>query len=80
MTKTEITEAALSLPPDEQLELARVLFDHVAPDPLELTPELRDLLRERLAQAQADPHGGVPWEEVHRKIERSLEERHTSRQ
>ena len=63
MTKAEITEAALSLPRDKQLELA---------------PELRDLLRERLAQAKADPHGSLPWEEVHRKIERSLEDRHAS--
>jgi putative addiction module component (TIGR02574 family) len=73
MTRTKIAEIALKLPPEEQLELAQTLWDNVSPpDDFELTPELRELLNKRRAEARATPEAGVPWEEIKARILREL--------
>ncbi len=75
MTKSEITQEALQLPLEEQLELAQELWANISPPDFELTPELRKMLRERLAEAKANPGAGVPWEEAHQRIKTKLANR-----
>jgi putative addiction module component (TIGR02574 family) len=69
MTRVEIFEAALELPVEEQLRLAQRLWDNVSPPPsVELSPEQRQMLETRRAEAESDPEAGVPWEEVKARI------------
>jgi putative addiction module component (TIGR02574 family) len=58
------------LPAAERLELLEELWDSIADeDPaLELTPEQREDLDRRLAEADADPTGGSSWEEARERI------------
>jgi putative addiction module component (TIGR02574 family) len=58
----------------ERLELIEELWDSIADDDvaLELTPEQREDLRRRVAEADADPTGGSPWEEVRERIRQRL--------
>lgn len=56
----------------ERLDLIGVLWDSI-PDSLEAlpTPEMhREELERRLAAADADPGGAVPWEEVMDRLRR----------
>jgi putative addiction module component (TIGR02574 family) len=69
MTKVEILTAVTRLPPDEQLELAQELWKNLSPPPeLDLSPELRDLLEARRAEAMSDPGAGIPWSEARSRI------------
>lgn len=69
MTRAEITRQALTLPEDEQLELAQELWENASPsDEPELAPELKTLLETRRAQAEADPAASLPWDEVKDRI------------
>ncbi len=54
----------------ERLELIEELWDSIADDDvaLDLTPEQREDLGKRVAEADADPTGGSPWEEVRERI------------
>jgi putative addiction module component (TIGR02574 family) len=54
----------------ERLELIEELWDSIADDDvaLDLTPEQREDLRRRVAEADAEPTGGAPWEEVRERI------------
>lgn len=54
----------------ERLELIEELWDSIADGDvaLELTPEQREDLRRRVAEADADPTSGSPWEEVRERI------------
>ena len=56
----------------ERLELVEELWDSIADEDqaLELTSEQREDLDRRLAEADADPTGGSPWEEVRERIQR----------
>ena len=55
----------------ERLELVEELWDSIADEDkaLELTPEQREDLDRRLAEADADPTGGSSWEEVRERIQ-----------
>lgn len=75
MTKSEIREAALRLSFEQQLELARELWENTVPDPIELSPELREMLQARLEEARTHPEDGIPWEEVHARIRQDQAER-----
>lgn len=75
MTKTEITKAALGLSIQDQLDVARQLWENAAPDPLELSPELKEMLDARLAELDANPDSGIPWEEAHARIRKELNAR-----
>ncbi len=75
MTKTEITKAALGLSIQDQLDVARQLWENAAPDPLELSPELKEMLDARLAELDANPDSGIPWEEAHARIHKELNAR-----
>jgi putative addiction module component (TIGR02574 family) len=54
----------------ERLELVEELWDSIADEDsaLQLTPEQREDLDRRLAEADADPTGGSSWEEVRKRI------------
>jgi putative addiction module component (TIGR02574 family) len=58
----------------ERIELVEELWDSIAADcenePLPLTNEQREDLARRLAEADAEPAGGTPWEEVRERIRR----------
>lgn len=51
---------------EERLELAHELWDSVEAErpPSSLTDVQRQELRRRAAEADADPDGGIPWEQV----------------
>ncbi|MEO6877616.1 MAG: addiction module protein [Gemmatimonadaceae bacterium] len=61
-------EALRRLPVADRLKLVGDLWDSIAHDAPEeafpVTPELSAELDRRLADADADPTGGIPWEEV----------------
>ena len=64
MTKSEIAQQALSLPFEDQLDLAQTLWENASPPPdFELSPELKELLEARLKEAQENPDGCPPPEQ-----------------
>jgi len=67
-----LREQLLKLSAAERLELVEELWDSIADDDeaLALTEEQRRDLERRLAEADADPTGGSPWEEVRKRIRR----------
>ena len=68
----ELREELLKLSIAERLELVQELWDSIAADcerePFSLTEEQREDLERRLAEAEADPAGGAPWQEVGERI------------
>lgn len=70
-----LREERFKLSAAERLELVEELWDSIADDDeaLALTAEQREDLERRLAEADADPTGGSPWQEVRERI------RHRSR-
>jgi putative addiction module component (TIGR02574 family) len=65
------------LPRDEQLSIADAIYDHAdeAAVDLELTPEVKAMLDERIARMDADPTSGVPLEQAIERINRRLQSR-----
>lgn len=75
MTKAEIREQALSLPVDDQLDLAQKLWDNASPpDDFTVTAELRELLDERLETARRDPKNRSSIEETDRAVREAVAE------
>ena len=68
MTKTEIQQTALDLPPRERQELVEVLWESLEAEPAVLPAWQHDLLDERLADLDKNPEQGSPWEEVEKRI------------
>ncbi len=66
--------AVLALSPSERLQLIGDIWDTLADDPeaLAITDEEREELDRRLHDYQSDPSTAIPWEEVRKRIERSL--------
>jgi putative addiction module component (TIGR02574 family) len=64
--------AARKLSVTERIELAEAIWDTVAEeaDAIPLSDELRTELDRRLADMEADPDAGSPWEEVRARLER----------
>ncbi len=65
-----LRQELLKLSAAERLELVEELWDSIAGDDeaLAATDEQRADLERRLAEADADPTGGSPWEEVEERI------------
>jgi putative addiction module component (TIGR02574 family) len=65
-----LREELFKLTAAERFELVEELWDSIADEDkaLELTDEQREDLERRLAEADADPAGGSPWEEVRERI------------
>ena len=68
----ELREELRKLSVAERLELVQELWDSIAADcdrePYPLTDEQRHDLERRLAEADEDPTGGSPWQEVRARI------------
>jgi putative addiction module component (TIGR02574 family) len=68
----ELREELLKLSVAERLELVQELWDNIAADcerePYPITDEQRQDLERRLAEADAEPAGGAPWQEVRERI------------
>lgn len=68
MTKTEIKEEALKLPPEERAELVDALNISLLDEPL---PDWqRQLLDGRLDEYERDPGNTLSWEEVKASLRR----------
>lgn len=65
-----LREELFKLSAAERLELVEELWDSIADEDeaLALTQEQREDLERRLAEADADPSGGSPWEEARERI------------
>jgi putative addiction module component (TIGR02574 family) len=60
----------LELPVDERIRLVELIWDSIAalPESVPLSDEQKAELDRRLAEFEADPEGGIPWEEVRERI------------
>jgi putative addiction module component (TIGR02574 family) len=61
MSEVEI-QKLLDLPPNEKAEIARRLLESLEPGPVPAWHLA--ILRERLAEADANPEAGISWEQV----------------
>jgi putative addiction module component (TIGR02574 family) len=70
MTKMQIQREALQLPVEERLEVAEAIWESLesAADQPPLPDWQRKILDERIAEDDADPETGSPWEEVKQRI------------
>ncbi|HQT01004.1 MAG: hypothetical protein B7Y26_02775 [Hydrogenophilales bacterium 16-64-46] len=70
----DLLEEAKKRPFAEKLQLVEDLWDAIAAEAAQqkISPAQRSLLEARLAEADANPNDGKPWEEVRNEIERSL--------
>lgn len=72
MTNAALRDELRKLSLAERLELVEELWDSIAADcerePFPLSDEQRADLERRLAEADADPAGGAPWDEVRERI------------
>ena len=70
MTSNALRKELFRLSVAERLELVEELWDSIPAEDeaLEPTPEQREDLDSRLAEADADPDGGVRWEEARERI------------
>ena len=62
----------LELPVSERIRLVGLIWDSIAavPEAVPVSGELRAELDVRLAEFEADPESGFPWEEVRDRIVR----------
>ena len=69
-TLSTLLHEILRLSTAEKLALVEQIWDSIPEDDEALapTPEQRADLERRLAEANADPDGGIPWEEVRDRI------------
>jgi len=61
---------ALDLPVQDRLRLVAQIWDSIAetPEAIQLTPETRRLLVERLEAHRKNPNAGSPWAEVKARL------------
>ena len=57
-----------SLSAEQRLALIGDIWDSLAPAEIPLSEGQREELDRRLDELAADPHPGIPWEEVLRKL------------
>lgn len=74
MTKSQLQQAALHLSVEDRLELAEALWESVeaAGQQPPIPDWQRQALDECLAEEEANPEAGAPWEEVKQRILSSL--------
>jgi putative addiction module component (TIGR02574 family) len=60
----------LELPIAERIRLVELIWDSIAamPEAIPISDELKADLDRRLAEFEADPEAGSPWEEVRKRI------------
>lgn len=67
MVESSLLEQVLRLPPEDRQELMYELADSLANEE-PLSPEMRALLDERLADVAARPDAHRPWDEVRQEL------------
>lgn len=69
MKPLPVTEI-LELPVAERIRLVEIIWDSIAavPEAVPVSEELRADLDRRLAEFEADPEAGLPWQEVRERI------------
>ena len=69
MKETSVAEI-LELPIVERIRLVELIWDSIAavPDAVSLSDDLKAELDRRLAEFEANPDAGSPWEEVRERI------------
>lgn len=68
MVDQALVTQAKQLSPADRLELIGEIWESLNPDDLPVTEAEKALIRERLAEAGADPLAGRPWEEVEAEL------------
>ena len=60
----------LELPVEDRIRLVELIWDTIAavPEAIPVSDELKAELNRRLAEFEADPQAGSPWEEVRKRI------------
>jgi len=60
----------LELPVEDRIRLVELIWDSIAavPEAIPVSDELKAELNRRLAEFEADPQAGAPWEEVRKRI------------
>lgn len=60
----------LNLSVEERIHLVSEIWDSIAavPEQVEISPETKMLLEERLEEFRANPGAGSPWDEVKARI------------
>jgi len=60
----------LELPVDERIRLVELIWDSIAavPESVPMSDELKAELDRRLAEFEANPESGIPWDEVRERI------------
>ena len=60
----------LELPVPERIRLVELIWDSIAavPEAVPVSEELKAELDRRLAEFEANPEGGSPWEDVRQRI------------
>jgi putative addiction module component (TIGR02574 family) len=69
MKPLPVTEI-LELPVDERIRLVELIWESIAavPEAVPVSDELKVELDRRLAEFEANPEAGSPWEEVRERI------------
>jgi putative addiction module component (TIGR02574 family) len=69
MKPLPVTEI-LELPVDERIRLVELIWESIAavPEAVPVSDELKAELDRRLAEFEANPEAGSPWEEVRERI------------
>ena len=66
MVDPVLVEQATSLSVDDRLELIGAVWDSIDHEQRATSPAVRTLIGERLAEADAEPLVGRPWDEIKR--------------
>ncbi len=71
-----VLELVRALPAEEQLRLVDLIEDELLPetDVPDLTPEQIKEIKRRVAEHEANPSIGIPWEEFEAHTDKHLEE------
>ena len=72
MSRSEVPPEILNLPVADRLELVAKIWDSIAGEGLPpLTQAQRDLIDERIAEADSDPQSRIPSEDVFNDLRQS---------
>lgn len=69
MDKFPVAEI-LELPVADRIRLMEIIWDSIAhvPEAVPVSDELKAELAQRLAEFEANPEAGIPWEEVRTRV------------
>ena len=70
MTKAQVRQQALELPPEDRIDLAVEIWDSLSAKDIPVPDWQRDLIRERLAELEGvdSEDRSTPWSEVRERV------------